>query len=176
MEQQSKSGGTAPVPVEDYNYDEKTLDSEKEVNALGDKHVHHRIDGVTEADPEVAFLSEVPHEVRAVVPDTDNVDEPCETFRAYFLGTVCAVVGTGLNTCEPLTAGRQPSQRVELNKQGTARANPVCMSTLSWHSSSPIPSVSSWPEPCPAANSASLASHAPSTLVHGPSRSTRSSP
>lgn len=50
-------------------------------------------------DTELMYLHEVPPEVKAVVPDTDDVDESCETFRAYFLGTICAVIGTGLNTC-----------------------------------------------------------------------------
>ena len=44
-----------------------------------------------------AIVFEIPHEVRAVVAETDDPETPCETFRAYFIGMICAVVGTALN-------------------------------------------------------------------------------
>jgi len=43
-------------------------------------------------------VGDVPPEVRAVVPQTDDPNESCETFRAYFLGVIVTVVGTGINT------------------------------------------------------------------------------
>lgn len=48
--------------------------------------------------PSQQYASEIPDEVRAVVPGVDDPETSCETFRAYFLGVVFAVVGTGLNT------------------------------------------------------------------------------
>jgi hypothetical protein len=39
-------------------------------------------------------------EVRAVTLPYDNPDEPCESFRAYFLGFFWVCVCTAVNTCE----------------------------------------------------------------------------
>ncbi|WWC67840.1 OPT family small oligopeptide transporter [Kwoniella pini CBS 10737] len=36
-------------------------------------------------------------EVKAVALETDDPEEPCETIRSYFLGTIVAAVGTALN-------------------------------------------------------------------------------
>lgn len=36
-------------------------------------------------------------EVRAVVPNTDDPDMPCSTFRAWFLGIVFVFLGSGVN-------------------------------------------------------------------------------
>lgn len=45
-----------------------------------------------------ADQSKLPPEVQATVPIVDDPQESCETIRAYLLGTIIAVVGTGLNT------------------------------------------------------------------------------
>ncbi|WVR04578.1 OPT family small oligopeptide transporter [Kwoniella sp. DSM 27419] len=42
-------------------------------------------------------LEPTPNEVRAVVIESDDPSEPCETLRAYVLGSIVAVIGTGLN-------------------------------------------------------------------------------
>lgn len=41
-------------------------------------------------------------EVRAVTLPYDDADEPCESFRAYFLGYFWVCVCTCVNTCKPL--------------------------------------------------------------------------
>lgn len=43
------------------------------------------------------FWQDTPPEVKAVAPEVDDVDEICETLRAYIIGTIVTVVGTGLN-------------------------------------------------------------------------------
>jgi hypothetical protein len=43
-------------------------------------------------------------EVRAVTLPYDNPDEPCESFRAYFLGFFWVCVCTAVNTCEPASS------------------------------------------------------------------------
>lgn len=55
--------------------------------------------------------SDIPEEVRAVVPEIDNPETPCETFRAYFLGCIFAIVGTGLNTW---FGARQPGAQTQI--------------------------------------------------------------
>jgi hypothetical protein len=47
----------------------------------------------------------VPEEVRATVDETDDVDTPVNTFRAWFIGILFTIVGTGLNT---FFGARQP--------------------------------------------------------------------
>ena len=54
--------------------------------------------GVTDNEVNQPPWREVPPEVKACVPEVDDPEIPCETFRSYLLGTICAVVGTGLNT------------------------------------------------------------------------------
>ncbi|RDW89690.1 hypothetical protein BP6252_01722 [Coleophoma cylindrospora] len=44
------------------------------------------------------LLNDSPYaEVRAVVDNTDDPDTPVNTFRAWFLGTICVIIGTGLD-------------------------------------------------------------------------------
>ncbi|ORX36938.1 OPT oligopeptide transporter protein-domain-containing protein [Kockovaella imperatae] len=57
-----------------------------------------KLANVTSEEVAAPLYRDAPPEVKACVPEVDDVDTPCETFRAYILGTICAVVGTGLNT------------------------------------------------------------------------------
>ena len=74
-------------------YDDKQLH-------LGDDHDHDKVNGPISTyhkEAEATYQPVAP-EVHAVVPSVDDPDESCETFRSYLLGTIAAVVGTGLNT------------------------------------------------------------------------------
>lgn len=76
-----------------YLGDEKDLVLEKDSNLhdarVAEVHYYTTQNGVH------ITVGDTPKEVKAVAVEVDDVNEPCETFRAYIIGTILAAVGTG---------------------------------------------------------------------------------
>jgi len=51
-------------------------------------------------------------EVRSCTLPYDDVDEPCETFRAYLVGFFWVIVMTGVNTCQWRTVPHPPERKL----------------------------------------------------------------
>ena len=80
--------------LDDGSHEEKSLDPIYQPTSVVEKGGL----GISNHQVNQAPWLDVPAEVKACVPEVDDPETPCETFRAYLLGTICAVVGTGLNT------------------------------------------------------------------------------
>ncbi|WWD00471.1 OPT family small oligopeptide transporter [Kwoniella sp. B9012] len=85
------------VPLE--NDKDKDKDLQQDPDALG---VGHQVNLVevpfaTTPDGHRLTVGDTLPEVKAVALETDDPDEPCETIRAYVLGTIVASVGVALN-------------------------------------------------------------------------------
>lgn len=88
-------------------------------------------------------------EVRSAVANTDDPEMPASTFRAWFIGVICAIILPGLNQ---FMYFRWPSVTVGpvssfLKRRGSASS--LAYSTSSWPNFSRIPSVVYGPESCP---------------------------
>lgn len=76
---------------------ERARDSESGSDGAAEK-----LDGVLAVEDELAANdveaeNSPVEEVRAAVPNTDDPDMPCSTFRAWFLGVVFVLLGSGVN-------------------------------------------------------------------------------
>ncbi|WVQ83359.1 OPT family small oligopeptide transporter [Cryptococcus sp. DSM 104549] len=84
-----------------YPVNKSSLDDERDLGI--DKKISHtdaqvaEVHYYTTANGTRINVGETPKEVRAVAVEIDDENEPCETVRAYVLGTAVAVIGTGLN-------------------------------------------------------------------------------
>ena len=79
---------------------EPAMRDEKDLETMPD-HPHALDKGVPDIKTREVngpLHQDTPPEVKACVPEVDDPSTPCETFRSYLLGTICAVIGTGLNT------------------------------------------------------------------------------
>lgn len=69
---------------------------EEQDGLVSEEHVKNLLDEI-EVERNL-LLNDSPYpEVRAVVDNTDDVDIPCSTFRAWFLGLSLSVIGTAIN-------------------------------------------------------------------------------
>lgn len=77
-----------------YLDDEKDLVLEKKESDLHGTHIAE-VHYYTTKNGVRITVGDTPKEVKAVAVEVDDVNEPCETFRAYVIGTILAAVGIG---------------------------------------------------------------------------------
>lgn len=92
--------GATSLPKDEEAVIERARNSESGSDAAAEK--LDSLDGVHAVEDELASndveAENSPiEEVRAAVPNTDDPDMPCSTFRAWFLGVLFVLLGSGVN-------------------------------------------------------------------------------